>query len=178
MEGRTHLGHADHSRRDLCADLTRPNGSRPGILCRVISVRYAQVSDLGAMAAFDMASTPERQSALGQFLEESHGRLFVAVDEDLPGSPVVGYVAMGAGAFFGRDFIELLVVEDSHRRQGVGAALLSTACAAASSATVFTSTNESNAPMRALLDRDGWTLSGRLTGLDFGDPELVFYRGH
>jgi len=30
--------------------------------------------------------------------------------------------------------------------------------------------------MRGLLAREGWTLSGRLTGLDDDDPELVFYR--
>ena len=29
--------------------------------------------------------------------------------------------------------------------------------------------------MRALLDSEGWSLSGRLAGLDEGDPELVFY---
>jgi hypothetical protein len=30
--------------------------------------------------------------------------------------------------------------------------------------------------MRALFERDGWTLSGVLAGIDEGDPELVFYR--
>ena len=140
-------------------------------------VRSGRDSDLAAIAAFDMANTPERQSVLGRLLQESQGRLFVAVDEDLSDSPVVGYAAMETDAFFGRDFIELLVVQESHRRRGVGTTLLSTACSASSSPPVFTSTNESNAPMRALLERAGWTLSGRLTGLDPGDPELVFYRG-
>jgi hypothetical protein len=41
---------------------------------------------------------------------------------------------------------------------------------------VFTSTNRSNTPMRTLLDRDGWSFSGELSGLDDGDPELVFWR--
>jgi hypothetical protein len=29
--------------------------------------------------------------------------------------------------------------------------------------------------MRALFERDGWTLSGVLTGIDEEDPELVFW---
>jgi len=29
--------------------------------------------------------------------------------------------------------------------------------------------------MRALLDREGWSLSGELRGLDEGDPEIVYF---
>ena len=42
--------------------------------------------------------------------------------------------------------------------------------------TIFSSTNESNIAMRALFERDGWTLSGVLNGIDEGDPEMVFWR--
>lgn len=77
--------------------------------------------------------------------------------------------------FYGRDFIELLVVAADHRRQGLGRELMRTAVAAATSTAVFTSTNESNAPMRALLESEGWSISGKLNGLDDGDPELVYY---
>ena len=41
---------------------------------------------------------------------------------------------------------------------------------------MFTSTNESNAPMRALLDRAGWRPAGVVHYLDPGDPELIFVR--
>jgi hypothetical protein len=41
---------------------------------------------------------------------------------------------------------------------------------------VFTSANESNAPMRALLARLGYTASGRIENLDPGDSELVFVK--
>jgi hypothetical protein len=30
--------------------------------------------------------------------------------------------------------------------------------------------------MRALFERERWTLSGVLAGIDEGDPEMVFYR--
>ena len=45
----------------------------------------------------------------------------------------------------------------------------------ASTSRVFTSTNQSNAPMRELLRSEGWTASGVLSGLDDGDPEHVFF---
>ena len=44
----------------------------------------------------------------------------------------------------------------------------------ASTSRVFTSTNQSNAPMRELRS-EGWTASGVLSGLDDGDPEHVFF---
>jgi GNAT superfamily N-acetyltransferase len=72
--------------------------------------------------------------------------------------------------------VKLLVVFSAHRRSGVGSALLRAATAAATTATIFSSTNESNVAMRALFEREGWTHSGVLTGIDEGDPEFVFYR--
>ena len=57
----------------------------------------------------------------------------------------------------------------------MGSALLRAAVDVATTTTVFTSTNESNAAMRALLARDGWLVSGTLDGLDLGDPEVVYY---
>jgi hypothetical protein len=50
-----------------------------------------------------------------------------------------------------------------------------TAAATSTTADVFTSTNESNLPMQALLNSEGWVLSGKLVGLDDGDPELVYF---
>jgi hypothetical protein len=54
--------------------------------------------------------------------------------------------------------------------------LLEAAVSGASTATIFSSTNESNVAMRALFEHDGWTLSGVLSGIDDGDPEIVFWR--
>ncbi len=156
--------------------MTRSDRTRSGILYRVSSVRAGRIGDLSTIAALDAECTPERLSRLQRRLTESPGCLLVAVDDDQPGGPVIGYLALESSGFFGRDFIELVVVQEGHRRQGVGGALVASAFMAAASPTVFTSTNESNAPMRALLERDGWSLSGRLTGLDPNDPELVFFR--
>lgn len=80
-----------------------------------------------------------------------------------------------AAHFFGRDFVDLLMVDPARRRAGIGRALLRAAVVTAGTEQVFTSTNTSNQPMRSLLRDGGWSFSGELGGLDEGDPELVFY---
>ena len=91
---------------------------------------------------------------------------------------VAGFAIVKPAHFFGRDFIELLVVDPGRRRTGIGRNLLRAALAAADTEQVFTSTNTSNQPMRSLLQAEGWSFSGELYGLDEGDPELVFYNRH
>jgi ribosomal protein S18 acetylase RimI-like enzyme len=89
---------------------------------------------------------------------------------------VTGFVIVKSAHFFGRDFIELLIVDPALRRSGIGRALLRHALATAGTSQVFTSTNTSNQPMRSLLEAEDWSCSGELDGLDDGDPELVFYK--
>jgi GNAT superfamily N-acetyltransferase len=93
----------------------------------------------------------------------------------LAGSSVTGFVVIQPAHFFGRDFIDLLMVDAAHRRVGIGRALLKAALSTAATDQVFTSTNVSNMAMRCLLEDEGWLFSGQLTGLDEGDPELVFH---
>ena len=88
----------------------------------------------------------------------------------------MGFLAVRPGHFYKRDFIDLLLVAPRSRRHGVGRALMRAALQNASKPRMFTSTNESNTPMRALLRSEGWNPSGVLTGLDEGDPEHVFFR--
>lgn len=78
--------------------------------------------------------------------------------------------------FFGFPFVDLLVVADDARRRGVGLALMSQCERDHDADRIFTSTNESNAPMRGLLDKAGWQASGQIDNLDPGDPELVFVK--
>jgi GNAT superfamily N-acetyltransferase len=78
--------------------------------------------------------------------------------------------------FYGLPFIDLLVVAERERRAGIGTALMAHCVTVAEADRVFTSTNESNAPMRRLLDKAGWRPAGSLLYLDPGDPELVFVK--
>jgi GNAT superfamily N-acetyltransferase len=86
-----------------------------------------------------------------------------------------GFVIVKPQHFFGRDFVELLQVTRAMRRSGIGRALMEAAQALEGTTQLFTSTNRSNEPMRALLEQSGWYFSGELSGLDEGDPELVFF---
>jgi N-acetylglutamate synthase-like GNAT family acetyltransferase len=88
---------------------------------------------------------------------------------------VVGYGVLTKN-FFARDFVELLFVAEDARRSGAGSAILAGIERAVQADRLFTSTNESNAAMRALLATRGYIESGRIENLDPGDPELVFVK--
>ncbi len=77
--------------------------------------------------------------------------------------------------FFGRDFLELLMVAPSARQSGVATTFLRALLDLEGTSQVFTSTNRSNAPMVGLLRKERWQLSGELDGLDADDPEVVFF---
>ena len=87
----------------------------------------------------------------------------------------VGYGILSRN-FFSRDFIELLYVAAEARRKGIGVAILKSIEATILAEKVFTSTNKSNAPMRALLSQCGYLPSGTIENLDPDDPELVFVK--
>jgi ribosomal protein S18 acetylase RimI-like enzyme len=137
------------------------------------SSRRAVAGDLPAILGIDhLAASGDRERA--EFLRHAVdlGECRVYVD----GEVVAGFVVVQPAHFFGRDFVELLIVDPARRRSGIGRILLREALASEGTARVFTSTNASNRPMRALLAAEDWSFSGGLGGLDEGDPELVFYQ--
>jgi GNAT superfamily N-acetyltransferase len=139
-------------------------------------IRTAIVADVGGVV--DMVHGELAGLSLERSLElvaDSIGQGGCLVHEDVDGV-LDGAVLFESRHFFGRDFVKLLVVRRSARRRGIGGQLLEAVIGGGTSGKVFISTNESNAPMRALLARERWTFSGTLTGLDEGDPELVFWR--
>ena len=131
-------------------------------------LRVARVADVDAVAAIDPVA-PGRLEAI-RALVLGNGSL-VAVER----GQVAGFVALRPGHFYDHDFVELLFVAPAWQRRGLGRALLRAVLLSASTSRVFTSANESNAPMRELLRSEGWIPSGVLTGLDEGDPEHVFF---
>jgi ribosomal protein S18 acetylase RimI-like enzyme len=135
--------------------------------------RRAVAGDLPAILRIDhAAASGDRERA--EFLRHclDLGECHVCLGDEV----VAGFVIVKPAHFFGRDFVELLEVDPARRRSGTGRILLREALATAGTAQVFTSTNRSNRPMRALLDAEDWSFSGELGGLDEGDPELVFYQ--
>ena len=136
-----------------------------------MTIRLATVLDHEAIAAADPLAQrdPTRQALLRSHIEG--GRCWVAADQDR----VVGFLVLEY-TFYGHGFVSLVVVRQDARRRGVGRALLRNAMSICATAKLFTSTNESNNPMRSLLHEQGFEVSGVIHNLDERDPELVFFR--
>jgi GNAT superfamily N-acetyltransferase len=127
--------------------------------------RLATAGDAALLARVDPARRDRIDAAIARgdcWTAELDGRL-------------AGY-AIVSRHFFDRDFLELLFVAAPARHRGLGASLLSAIERAVDGDRLFTSTNESNAAMRALLAKSGYVESGRIDNLDDGDPEMVFVK--
>ena len=137
----------------------------------MVTIRSAIASDLDAIAAADAVALgdPARRSLLRSHIDGS--RCWVADNQ----GEVVGFLVLEY-TFYGNGFVSLLVVRQDSRRRGIGRALLRHATSTCTTAKLFTSTNESNRPMRSLLSGEGFEASGIIHNLDEGDPELVFFR--
>lgn len=149
-----------------------PAGLSQVRLSDVIAVRQAKTPDLPDVLRIDPLADrgdAERIDQLTRAVEQEV--CLLATD----GTAAYGLVVLRRRHFFGRDFIDLLMVAEGHRRRGLGRLLMSSATEVATTPVVFTSTNESNEPLGALLASQHWAFSGKLDGLDRGDPELVYY---
>jgi ribosomal protein S18 acetylase RimI-like enzyme len=88
---------------------------------------------------------------------------------------VVGFAILGR--FFEEfPFLTLLIVDEGFRRQGVGTALMQHIESLCLGEKLFTSTNESNQPMQALLASRGYEKSGYVENLDDDDPEIIYLK--
>jgi len=137
------------------------------------TIRPAVAGDLAALVALDAiaASDAARREAIADWIRL--GQCHVAVGDD--GQPA-GYVAL-TRSFFRSPFIEMLQVAKPARRRGIGRNLVRH-CIDLTPAEqkLWTSTNQSNTPMQALLPRLGFIRCGMFEHLDPGDPELIYLR--
>ena len=126
-------------------------------------IRCAVADDLdGVLRADHVAAQgdPERAEFLRSSLLLGQCQVHVA------DGAVTGFVIVKPAHFFGRDFLEFLIVDPALRRSGIGRALLRHALATVGTSQVFTSTNTSNHPMRSLLEAEDLSFSSELDGLD------------
>ncbi|QAV21884.1 GNAT family N-acetyltransferase [Proteus hauseri] len=77
--------------------------------------------------------------------------------------------------FFQCGFIELIMVDENYRSQGLATKLITYFKASSKTAKIFTSTNQSNLKMKAILSRSGFVESGCVDNLDEDDTELIYY---
>ncbi len=92
----------------------------------------------------------------------------------LANTKAVGFVLFDY-RFFDQGWIELMIIAEKYRRQGI-VQTLDLISKQAKTNKVFTSTNQSNGPMQKALSKAGFTFAGELIGLDDGDPELFYYK--
>lgn len=136
-----------------------------------MEVREAVQGDLEELCAFDHVARSMRTRA--EFLRQSIEAGFCLVaarEQQLLGYGILDY------SFFENGFLALLYVRQGQRRQGIGARLVQALEARCRTAKLFTSTNQSNLPMQALLKAMGYRESGIIHNLDPEDPELVYFK--
>lgn len=128
--------------------------------------RLATAHDVDAIRAANLpAGGPAMERAIAA------GACHVAEEAGM----IAGY-AVHTKSFFGRPFVELLIVAEAQHRRGVGTTLMLHIEALCTEEKLFTSTNESNAPMQALCERLGYVRSGYIENLDEGDPEIIYVK--
>ena len=147
--------------------------SRALYLNDALHIRLATDSDMAALLALDTIAPHDlrRAQQLRHWVAARHCHLLLA--DAVPAAYGVLH-----HHFFDSGFIEMLMVGERFRRHGLGQALLQHLVARCERPRLFTSTNQSNQAMRALLTRNGFIDSGRIDNLDPGDPELVMFRPH
>jgi GNAT superfamily N-acetyltransferase len=138
----------------------------------MVAIRRAVTADVDALIALDIIAPTNaaRREAIAEWA--AAGQCYLAADGDLP----LGCAAL-TSSFFRSPFIEMLMIAAAARRRGIGRALVEH-CIAVSppERKLWTSTNQSNSPMRALLPPLGFVYCGMFEHLDPGDPELIFVR--
>lgn len=135
-----------------------------------IIIRDANHSDRNGIVAIDEIAQrePERRDFIDRVLDSA-----TCLVADGNGT-VVAYGVLEY-SFFGNGFVSMLYVAESARRRGVGRRLMQALAKQCETSKLFTSTNESNSAMRALLATLGYVPSGVIENLDPGDPEIVFF---
>ena len=137
----------------------------------MISIRTATVSDVDALIAMDsIGAEDEGRQVHIQSWVAAESAVVAEIDGDVVGYAVLEYT------FFGKGFITMLQVGEAHRRTGVARQLLAHLESVCRTCKLFTSTNESNGPMRGLMGATGYEPSGVVHNLDEGDPELFYFR--
>jgi ribosomal protein S18 acetylase RimI-like enzyme len=138
---------------------------------QLLKIRPAESEDLRALLQLD--PTAQREESRATFIRRSLACAvcFVATEAEV----IVGYSVLDS-SFFDRAYISMLYVHPEFRRRGIGFSLMLRMEEASNDSRLFTSTNQSNTPMQALLNKLGYRRSGFVENLDEGDPELIYVK--
>ncbi len=134
-----------------------------------IIVRRGISADLPHLNIIDKIAKREPTRRAMMQIAVAKQTLWVAEDND----DVVGYAIM-THSFFGRAFIDMVYIDEAKRGVGIGPELIKAVEKQAKTERIFTSTNQSNRHMQRVLSNLGYTISGVVNNLDYGDPEIFF----
>ena len=135
-----------------------------------ITIRDANYSDRDGILAIDEIARCEQERM--DFIDRALDSATCLVADS--NGTVIAYGVLEY-SFFGNGFVSMVYVAKSARRRGVGRSLMRALANQCKTSKLFTSTNESNSAMRALLSTLGYVPSGVIENLDPDDPELVFF---
>lgn len=91
------------------------------------------------------------------------------------GGDIAGFAVFDR-SLYDQPFVSLLYVAPERRRQGIATALMRHVESICPTGKLFTSTNDSNAPMQRLCEALGFVRSGHIENLDEGDPEIIYFK--
>ena len=135
------------------------------------AIRQGEESDISSLNRLDHEARiePEREELIRDAV--LGGRCWILE----VGKNILGYGVISHG-FYGRSFLDLIYIDESHRSKGYGPQLISFLERYSKSKDLFTSTNESNFHMQHVLEKLGYEQSGVIHNLDPGDPEIVYVK--
>jgi len=134
------------------------------------SVHKATLSDVNAIRRSDTEFAYDGRNELAERATERGCGYVLVQDRQVIGIGILEY------NFFEQGFISLLYVSPEVRRSGAGRMLLQYLVSVCETPKLFSSTNQSNAPMQALFRQVGFAPSGIIQNLDPNDPEIVYYK--
>ena len=135
-----------------------------------IHIRAAHRDELATLEGFPHASHYEHYMDFIRHALGSKECLVAEIDGELAG------FAVWDRGFYARPFMWMLGVYEAFRGRGAAAALIAHVETLNEQRGLYTSTNESNVPMHRLLEKRGFVQTGRLEGLDPGDPEIFYFK--
>lgn len=132
-----------------------------------MNFRLATINDINTVYKIDTVATDIRLNEIRDWVKQGH--CFVLEEKE----EIFAYGVI-TSQFFAHGFIELLMVNDLYRRQGLGLLLIKQLIKRSPTTKVFTSTNQSNTATQQLFMKAGFIPSGSIENLDDNDPELIY----
>lgn len=132
-------------------------------------IRQGNFGDVAALARFDLFGG-------SRVFDAADGRLHVFENSD---GGIVAYVSTAEYLFHGFPYVSFLAVRDDHHRKGIATELLHHVERLNAGQRLFISVESDNEPMISLLEKERFTRSGALSGLNdshSGVDEIFYFK--